>query len=140
MQTERSLVSVVKEIPRLKIVVVPEREKHAVILIRARLGRDRHSRSAGHSLLRVKTVGRDIYRLDSFRRRHIGSVMRKPYEHIACAVDSRVVVIAVRPVDVCGKRPLWRVRHRVLKLRRRRTRHQIDRGSGNYGKQAAADS
>ena len=96
-------------------------------LIRARLGNHGDRRAAGESLIGGETAGGHIDLGDRFRRSDVQRVMRQPRELIRGAVHAGAVGVAIRAVDVGRQRARGRVDLRILKLRRRRARHQVEK-------------
>ena len=117
----------VEEILGLQNGVVVKLPGRTVKIVGAGLGDDRNRRAARHALLGVEVVGRDVYRLDSFRRRNISRVMRQPQEHTQCAVDARGVIVAIHAVHIGGQGAPRRRLDRILILSRRGARNQVDK-------------
>src|SRR5207245_6656161 len=89
-------------------------------------GRDGNGGSAGQPLLSVEGGRGDVHGLDGFHRGHIKRVVRQPEIDVDRAIYARIVVIAVRAVDVKRKRARRRIVDGVLELRGGRPRHEID--------------
>ena len=101
-------------------------ERRSAELVGPRFRDDVDGRAAGHSLLGVEVVGRDVDRLDRLGRRHVDRMVRQPDEDVRRPVLPGVVVVPRRAVDVRRQRARRRVDDGILEARGRRARDEID--------------
>ena len=101
-------------------------KQNAMELIAPGLRDDRDGRAARHPLFRIEIIGGDVDFLNGFGRRDIHGVVRQPDEYVRGAIDTGIVIVAIRAVDIRSEGPLWRVGNGILKLSRGRARNQVD--------------
>ena len=87
---------------------------------------DRRRGAAGHAVVGVEAVGRDVDGLDRLGRLDVADVVRQPDVDRDRAVDAGGVAVRLGAVDPGAQRPAGRVDLGVLELGRRRAGHQVD--------------
>src|SRR5207245_2467629 len=92
----------------------------------ALLGQDGDGGAAGHSLLGIEVVGRDVDSVHGLGRRNVLRVVREEDVDVDGAVETGVVVVSSRAVDVRGERAARSIGDGVLEPRGCRPGYQVE--------------
>ena len=90
----------VEEAPRLESIIVMELVKVAVELVGTALDHNVDRGSPRQPLVRIKTIGRHVHRLDGVGRRDVSDVLRDPDIVLAHAVNANIIAVAAGAVHI----------------------------------------
>src|SRR5207249_10095758 len=86
--------------PRLESIIVMELVKVAVELVGTALDHNVDRGSPRQPLVRIKTIGRHVHRLDGVGRRDVSDVLRDPDIVLAHAVNANIIAVAAGAVHI----------------------------------------